>query len=87
MATATKNRSDKAARDKAAAHLRAVKAVDPVGTSEIAERLGVETRTVNQWRFRAEAIGFPEARWLVGNGPAWDWSADVLPWAQATGRV
>lgn len=56
---------------------------DPVGAVEIATRLGVSRRTVDQWRQRD--LGFPEPRWTVGGRPAWNWD-DVTPWAEATGR-
>lgn len=50
---------------------------DPVGPPEIAERLGVKRRTVDQWRQRR--LGFPEPRWTVGGRPAWNWP-DVSAW-------
>lgn len=56
---------------------------DPVGVYEIAARLHVTRKAVDQWRYRG--LGFPQARWLVGNRPAWEWS-DVETWAVATGR-
>jgi hypothetical protein len=58
--------------------------VEPVGTIEIAERLGVTRDAVNQWRRRG--IGFPEPRWNVGGRPAWEWE-DVEAWARKTGRL
>jgi predicted DNA-binding transcriptional regulator AlpA len=54
--------------------------VDPVGAVEIAERLGVARRTVDQWRQRP--TGFPVPRWTVGGRPAWNWS-DVAGWYAA----
>lgn len=57
--------------------------MEPVGTVEIAERLGVTRNAVDQWR--ARDLGFPEPRWTVGGRPAWDWD-DIEAWAQATGR-
>lgn len=60
-----------------------VLAVDPVGTIEIAERLGVTRDAVNQWRRRP--LDFPEPQWTIGGRPAWEW-ADVEAWAKATGR-
>lgn len=58
---------------------------DPVGTHEIAQRLGVTRKAVHKWRERG--LGFPDARWLVGNRPAWDFGRDVVPWCLATGRL
>ena len=53
---------------------------DPVGAVEIAERLGVKRRTVDQWRQRD--LGFPEPRWTVGGRPAWQWD-DVQAWHES----
>lgn len=53
---------------------------DPVGAVEIAARLGVSRRTVDQWRQRD--LGFPEPRWRVGGRPAWNFD-DVEKWAKA----
>jgi hypothetical protein len=58
--------------------------VEPVGTIEIAERLGVTRDAVNQWRKRD--LGFPEPHWNVGGRPAWEWE-DVEAWARGTGRL
>lgn len=60
------------------------RAADPVGISEIAERLGVKRATVDMWRFRHHTL--PEPRWIVGGRPAWDWP-DILKWAKDTGRA
>jgi predicted DNA-binding transcriptional regulator AlpA len=57
--------------------------VTPVGTVEIAARLGVTRSAVDQWR--ARDLGFPSPRWEVGGRPAWNW-ADVEAWAVETGR-
>ena len=57
--------------------------VDPVGPSEIAERLGVAFGTVRTWHFDRV---LPSPRWRVGRGPVWDWS-EVEAWAVATGRL
>jgi predicted DNA-binding transcriptional regulator AlpA len=57
---------------------------DPVGTVEIAARLGVSRSAVDAWRHRHP--DFPEPRWTVGGRPAWDWS-DVEAWARSTGRT
>jgi len=59
---------------------------DPVGASEIAERLGVQRGTVAAWRQR-DHLGFPEPRWTVRGGPAWDWDADIVPWAKDHERL
>ena len=56
----------------------------PVGTVEIAQRMGVVRGTVDQWR--ARAVGFPAPRWSVGNRPAWSWT-EVEAWAKSTGRT
>lgn len=55
----------------------------PVGAVEIAERLGVDRRTVDQWRQRGLFI---DPKGEVGGRPAWDWP-DVEAWARATGRL
>lgn len=57
---------------------------EPVGAVEIADRLGVNRATVDQWRQRD--LGFPPPRWLVGGRPAWNWD-DIEAWAARTGRV
>jgi predicted DNA-binding transcriptional regulator AlpA len=57
---------------------------DPVGTVEIAQRLGVTRSAVDQWR--ARSVGFPAPSWTVGGRPAWDWQA-VHAWAKETERV
>lgn len=56
---------------------------DPVGRSEIAERLRVQVVTVDKWRERYPA--FPAHRWTVGGVPVWEWE-DVAKWAAETGR-
>ncbi|HTI26203.1 MAG TPA: helix-turn-helix domain-containing protein [Kutzneria sp.] len=57
---------------------------DPVGVTEIAERLGVAPDTIQKWRARHE--GFPAARWpQVGGRPAWHWP-DIQAWLRGTGR-
>lgn len=53
---------------------------DPVGAVEIAARLGVQRRTVDQWRQRD--IGFPAPRWTVGGRPAWNFD-EVASWYAA----
>ena len=58
--------------------------MEPVGTREIAERLGVTRKAVEAWRVRN--LGFPEPRWTVGGRPAWDWD-DVEDWARKTRRL
>lgn len=52
---------------------------EPVGAVEIAERLNVKRRTVDQWRQRN--TGFPEPRWSVGGRPAWNWD-EIEAWAK-----
>ena len=56
---------------------------DPVGLSEIADRLGVARQTAKQWRLRGV---LPEPKWTVSGSPAWDW-VDVQRWARKTGRL
>lgn len=58
--------------------------MEPVGTLEIAERLGVTRKAVDAWRKRG--LGFPEPHWTVGGRPAWDWD-EVTAWARNTGRL
>lgn len=57
---------------------------DPVGAVEIAQRLSVARRTVDQWRQRD--IDFPEPHWTVGGRPAWNFD-DVAAWAERTNRI
>jgi predicted DNA-binding transcriptional regulator AlpA len=57
--------------------------VDPVGTLEIAARLGLQRQTVAVWRRRHS--DFPQPRWTISGQPAWDWS-DIEPWLLHTGR-
>ena len=56
---------------------------DPVGTADIAERLGVKQQTVAMWKYRGL---LPEPRWTVSGLPAWEWS-DIEKWAKSTGRI
>ncbi|MGE0796550.1 MAG: helix-turn-helix transcriptional regulator [Acidimicrobiia bacterium] len=58
--------------------------MDPVGTVEIAQRLGVSRSAVDAWRSRS--LEFPAPRWTVGGRPAWAWE-DVHAWAVRTGRA
>jgi len=60
-----------------------MKAMEPVGLVEIAERFDVARSTVDQWRARHL---LPEPRWIVGGRPAWDWR-DIQAWAKRTGRL
>jgi len=55
----------------------------PVGTAEIAGRLGVKPQTVRTWRHRKL---MPPPRWTVSGQPAWDWP-DIEAWARRTGRL
>lgn len=50
---------------------------EPVGSKDIAKRLGVKQQTVATWRHRGI---FPEPRWWVSDSPVWQWS-DVAAWA------
>jgi hypothetical protein len=74
-----------------------------VGLAEIARRLGVTAKTAYSWRIRAQqtrqaaadrgtADGLrqplpgPDGH-VGGTVPWWFWSATILPWARATGRL
>lgn len=61
-------------------------AEDVVGTRQIAERLGVETSTVHQWRQRDLKIPMPPPRGDVSGVPWWSWK-DIERWARKTGRL
>lgn len=56
---------------------------DPVGSDDIAQRLGVKRKTVVQWRQR-EIL--PEPAWTVSGRPCWNWP-DIELWARDTGRL
>ena len=56
---------------------------DPVGTAEIAERLGVQRNTVQVWRKRGVLL---EPKSIASGVALWDWP-DVEAWARATGRI
>lgn len=56
---------------------------DPVGSDDIAQRLGVQRDTVKMWRHRGL---LPEPKWLVSGRPCWNWP-DIAKWAAATGRL
>jgi hypothetical protein len=56
----------------------------PVGGLEVADRLGVKPQTVRMWKLRGL---LPPARWTVSGEDAWDWHADIEPWARRTGRL
>lgn len=57
---------------------------DPVGMTDIADRLGVKQQTVIMWKLRGV---LPPHRWEVSGRPAWDWNRDIVPWAKDTGRL
>ena len=62
--------------------------VDPdqlVGATEIAERLGVDRKTVSQWRQRG-TDGFPAPVATLRQANVWAWP-DVEAWARSTGRL
>jgi chromosome partitioning protein len=64
---------------------RKVDVDDLVGTSEIAERLGVSRhQVVHDWRRRHR--DFPQPVAQLKRGPIWSWR-DVERWARATGRL
>lgn len=57
---------------------------DLVDSQQIADRLGVERRTVNNWR--AKNIGFPEPVLQRQRLLMWSWP-QVREWAVRTGRL
>lgn len=58
---------------------------DPVGTAQIAERLGVTKGAIEQWRWARKLNPFPPPSRRVGNSDAWPW-AQVVEWCEATKR-
>lgn len=56
---------------------------DPVGTLEIAKRLGVRQQTVAMWKLRGL---LPAPEWTISGNPAWDWP-DIEVWARESGRL
>jgi hypothetical protein len=63
-----------------------VATADPVGATEIAQRMHVDRDTITTWRSRHS--DFPPPRWpSVAGRPAWDWSRDIIPWLAKTGRT
>lgn len=56
---------------------------DPVGLSDIADRLGVARPTVKAWKQRGL---LPEPKWRASGGPLWDWP-QIERWARKTGRL
>lgn len=56
---------------------------DPVGSEDIADRLGVKRPTVKMWRYRGL---LPEPKWTVSGRPCWNWP-DISRWAEATNRL
>jgi predicted DNA-binding transcriptional regulator AlpA len=56
---------------------------DPVGIKEVAERLGVQRGTVDQWLQREL---MPPADCLIGGRPAWSWPT-IEKWARDTHRL
>jgi len=57
--------------------------LDPVGSVEIGERLGVSLKTVLTWHYDRM---MPQPDWRIGPGPVWNW-ASVAAWALATNRL
>lgn len=53
-----------------------------VGMGEVAAMLGVQRRTVHQWRFRGV---LPVADFELDTGPVWE-RATILRWAKRTKR-
>lgn len=58
-------------------------ALDVVGFTEIAERLGVAPETPSTWRVRGD---LPEPDLMLGICPGWLW-VSVQEWAGRTGRL
>lgn len=56
---------------------------EPVGSDDIADRLGVKRQTVAMWRYRGV---LPDPSWTVSGRPAWNWP-DVEKWAKETNRL
>jgi hypothetical protein len=54
------------------------------GAAEIAEELGVDANTINQWKARYP--DFPEPLRILKAGHVWD-LREVLAWARSTGRM
>lgn len=57
---------------------------DLVGAAEIAERLGIQPRTIHQWRNRYPS--FPEPVAMLQQAMVWAWP-DVQAWARKNGRL
>ena len=61
------------------------RAIELVGTREIADRLGiVYPETIHNWRLRYD--DFPEPAGKLSGVFLWEWPA-VEAWAKATGRL
>lgn len=56
---------------------------DPVGLSDIADRLGVSRDTTKHWKLRGV---LPAPKWTVSGRPVWDWPT-IERWARKTGRL
>jgi predicted DNA-binding transcriptional regulator AlpA len=63
---------------------RKVDVDDLVGATEIAQRLGIDRRSVHQLRRRHADFPAPIAR--LESAMVWSWP-DVQRWAQRTGRL
>jgi hypothetical protein len=59
-------------------------ACQPVGLTDIADRLKADRRTPQQWHHRGI---LPPADWQVSGRPAWCWPHTLKPWAERTGRL
>jgi hypothetical protein len=62
-----------------------VKQVEPVGLSEIADRLGYPRQTAKQWHSMRHVLPEPGPGTVSGK-PWWDWGV-IVEWARETGRL
>lgn len=60
------------------------KVIEPVGLTEISDRLGYPRQTAKTWHQRG--VLPPAGPGSVSGAPWWDWSA-IEGWARETGRL